>query len=142
MNKIKKLSIPLCLYFLTSCGGSNTINDIQTLEQKALEIPPNFELKPPSDNENVLSQEIIINDSDSNDVEDILNSDSSSASGIAAQLTATKGAFERLLFLCIKWAINSLPVPDSPITKILATLLATFSANFRIFDIFGSAWII
>ena len=83
MNKIKKLSILLCLYFLTSCGASNTINDIQTLEQKALEIPPNFELKPPADNENVLSQEIIINDSDSSDVEDILNSDSSNAENIS-----------------------------------------------------------
>jgi hypothetical protein len=82
MSKIKNLSILLCLYFATSCGGSNTINDIQTLEQKVLEIPPNFELKPPSDNENVLSQEITLNEGDSSDVEDILNSDSSSTENI------------------------------------------------------------
>ena len=83
MNKIKKLSILLCLYFLTSCGGNNTINDIQTLEQKALEIPPNFELKPPSDNKNVPNQEIIINNENSSDLEDILNSDFSSTENIS-----------------------------------------------------------
>ena len=74
MIKIKKLSIILFLYLLASCGGNNTISDIQSLEEKALEIPPNFELKPPSDSESELIQENI--EGDDAAVEDILNSDS------------------------------------------------------------------
>tara|TARA_B100000787_G_C16030770_1_gene222651 strand:+ start:15 stop:329 length:315 start_codon:yes stop_codon:yes gene_type:complete len=84
MIKIKKLSIILLLYLLASCGGKNTINDIQSLEQKALKIPPNFELKPPSsDSENVLSQENTKDNGESSDIEDILNSDSNSTISVS-----------------------------------------------------------
>ena len=75
MNKIKKLSILLCLYFLTSCGGNNTINDIKTLEQKVLEIPPNFDLKPPIDEKKETLDDVLDkrNSSEkSNELEEIL----------------------------------------------------------------------
>ena len=78
MIKIKKLSIALFLYLLASCG-SNNISDIQSLEQKALEIPPNFELKPPSDNESELTQETIEIEGGDITVKEILNSDSNNA---------------------------------------------------------------
>jgi hypothetical protein len=81
MIKIKKLSIILILYLLASCGGNNTINDIQSLEQKALEIPPNFELKPPSDSESELIQENI--EGEDAAVEEILNLDSNNAESIS-----------------------------------------------------------
>lgn len=81
MIKIKKLSIILILYLLASCGGNNTINDIQSLEQKALEIPPNFELKPPSDSESELIQENI--EGEDTAVEEILNLDSNNVESIS-----------------------------------------------------------
>ncbi len=42
---------------------------------------------------------------------------SSSASGMAAQLTATNGRSRRGLFQWIDFATSSLPVPDSPVTS-------------------------
>ena len=53
MTKFKKPTIIILFLLISACGGGNTINDIKTLEQKALEIPPNFDLKPPSDNDDV-----------------------------------------------------------------------------------------
>ena len=73
---MKKITIILISFLLASCGSSNVINDIQTLEQKALEIPPNFELKPPSDNENTQNEEIIMDDFRGSDFDEILSSES------------------------------------------------------------------
>ena len=72
---MKKITIILISFLLASCGSSNVINDMQTLEQKALEIPPNFELKPPSDNENIQNEETITDDIESSDFDEILNSE-------------------------------------------------------------------
>ncbi|MDA9591564.1 hypothetical protein N9R78_00700 [Pelagibacteraceae bacterium] len=75
MIKIKKLTMLLCLYFLTSCGASNTINDIKTLEQKVLEIPPNFDLKPPIDEKKETLDDILNKQNSSektNELEEIL----------------------------------------------------------------------
>ena len=72
---MKKITIILISFLLASCGSSNIINDMQTLEQKALEIPPNFELKPPSDNENIQNEETITYDIESSDFDEILGSE-------------------------------------------------------------------
>ena len=72
---MKKITIILISFLLASCGSSNVINDMQTLEQKALEIPPNFELKPPSDNENIQNEENITDDIGSSDLDEILSSE-------------------------------------------------------------------
>ena len=72
---MKKIKIILISFLLASCGSSNVINDMQTLEQKALEIPPNFELKPPSDNENIKNKETITYDIESSDFDEILGSE-------------------------------------------------------------------
>ena len=72
---MKKIKIILISFLLASCGSSNVINDMQTLEQKALEIPPNFELKPPSDNENIQNEENISDDIGSSDLDEILSSE-------------------------------------------------------------------
>ena len=74
------------LFFLLSCTTKSTISDYSTLKQKALEIPPDFELTPPeegkveeskqtdvgnnySDIEELLSQEIdaVTSDTTSNE---------------------------------------------------------------------------
>ena len=78
MIKIKIFSILLCLYIFTSCGANNTINDIQVLEQKALEIPPNFDLKPPMDEEKENINDVLNkrNSSEkSNELEELLGMD-------------------------------------------------------------------
>ena len=72
---MKKITIILVSFLLVSCGSSNVINDMQTLEQKALEIPPNFELKPPSDNESIQNEETIAYDIESSDLDEILSSE-------------------------------------------------------------------
>ena len=72
MTKLKKLTIILLLLLISACGGGNTINDIKTLEQKALEIPPNFDLKPPSDNNEIKNQSDTSSESQTSDLNDIL----------------------------------------------------------------------
>jgi len=75
MTKFKKLTIVLFFLLISACGGGNTINDIKTLEQKALEIPPNFDLKPPSDNNEVKNQSDTSSESQTSDLNDILATD-------------------------------------------------------------------
>ena len=70
--KLKKLTIILLFLLISGCGGGNTINDIKTLEQKALEIPPNFDLKPPSDNDENKNQSDTSSESQTSDLNDIL----------------------------------------------------------------------
>ena len=72
---MKKITIILISFLLVSCGSSNVINDMQTLEQKSLEIPPDFELKPPSDNENIQNEETISDEIGSSDLDEILSSE-------------------------------------------------------------------
>ena len=72
MTKLKKLTIVLLFSLISACGGGNTINDIKTLEQKALEIPPNFDLKPPSDNDEIKNQSDTSSESQTSDLNDIL----------------------------------------------------------------------
>ena len=72
MTKLKKLTIILLFLLISGCGGGNTINDIKTLEQKALEIPPNFDLKPPSDNDEIKNQSDTSSESQTTDLNDIL----------------------------------------------------------------------
>ena len=72
MTKLKKLTIILLFLLISGCGGGNAINDIKTLEQKALEIPPNFDLKPPSDNDENKNQSDISSESQTSDLNDIL----------------------------------------------------------------------
>ena len=73
MTKLKKLTIILLFLLISGCGGGNAINDIKTLEQKALEIPPNFDLKPPSDNDEIKNQsDNTSSESQTSDLNDIL----------------------------------------------------------------------
>ena len=72
MTKLKKLTIILLFFLISGCGGGNTINDIKTLEQKALEIPPNFDLKPPSDNDEIKNQSDTSSENQTSDLNDIL----------------------------------------------------------------------
>ena len=79
MNRFKKFTIILFFLLITACGGGNTINDLKTLEQKALELPPNFDLKPPSDNTDESVQNDNANESQISDIENILGSQENSA---------------------------------------------------------------
>ena len=74
MNRFKNFTIILFFLLITACGGGNTINDLKTLEQKALEIPPNFDLKPPSDNTDELDENVSANEDQNSDIENILGS--------------------------------------------------------------------
>ena len=75
MTKFTKLPIILFSLLISACGGGNAINDIKTLEQKALEIPPNFNLKPPSDNDEVKNQGDTSSESQTSDLNGILETD-------------------------------------------------------------------
>ena len=84
MKKFQNPFIVSLLFFIVSCSGNNSINDIKTLEQKALEIPPNFDLKPPLD----IEQDLIDNELDSvesnEDLKEILDLNSNNASDVIA----------------------------------------------------------
>ena len=75
MIKYKKFSIVLFFLLISACGSGNIINDVKTLEQKALEIPPNFGLEPPSDNNEVTNQNDQPSESEISNVEEILGTD-------------------------------------------------------------------
>ena len=79
---MKKITIILVSFLLVSCGSSNVINDMQTLEQKALEIPPNFELKPPSDNESILIDDTVIGEEEVDSLDDILETSSNNTENV------------------------------------------------------------
>ena len=79
---MKKITIILISFLLASCGSSNVINDMQTLEQKALEIPPNFELKPPSDNESILIDDTVIGEEEVDSLDDILETSSNNTENV------------------------------------------------------------
>ena len=79
MNRFKNFTIILFFLLITACGGGNTINDLKTLEQKALELPPNFDLKPPSDNTDESVQNDNANESQISDIENILGSQENNA---------------------------------------------------------------
>ncbi len=64
------------------------------------------------------------------------SSDSARFSGIAAQLTATKGPLERLLILWMRRASTSLPEPVSPKMRTGSLDLANFSASDTSLSIF------
>ncbi len=57
------------------------------------------------------------------------SSDSSSVSGIAAQLSGTNGCPTRWLSWCSVCATSSLPVPDSPLTSTEAGVGAACSST-------------
>tara|TARA_B110000444_G_scaffold253236_1_gene283754 strand:- start:760 stop:1077 length:318 start_codon:yes stop_codon:yes gene_type:complete len=85
MIKIKFFSILLCLYIFSSCGASNTINDIQALEQKVLEIPPNFDLKPPMDEKKENINDVLNKRNSSekpNELEELLGMDNSTSDAV------------------------------------------------------------
>ena len=66
------------------------------------------------------------------------NSDSINSMGIAPQLIHTMGSLERSLSMCMDFAINSLPVPVSPVISTEKSVFATFSPRARRALIFGS----
>ena len=77
MNKI--FLILILFVSVASCANQNNFNDINSLEQKALEIPPNFDLKPPLDEKNESLEDVLNkNNVDSNELEDILGIDDES----------------------------------------------------------------
>ncbi len=57
------------------------------------------------------------------------SSDSSRFSGIAPQLTATNGLSRRSDCLCMAWATSSLPVPDSPVMRMVLLVRQTVSTR-------------
>ena len=66
----------LIVFFIFISCSNNTVRDYTSLKQKALEIPPDFELSPPVINDNSASEELP-NEEVVEDIEEILTSDNS-----------------------------------------------------------------
>ena len=66
----------LIVFFIFISCSNNTVRDYTSLKQKALEIPPDFELSPPVVNDESASEELP-NEEVVEDIEEILTSDNS-----------------------------------------------------------------
>ena len=67
------------LFFLLSCTTKSTISDYSTLKQKALEIPPDFELTPPEEGKVEESKQLDV-DNNYSDIEELLSQETDSVS--------------------------------------------------------------
>ena len=74
--KITSRYFLLIVFFIFISCSNNTVRDYTSLKQKALEIPPDFELSPPVINDNSTSEELP-NEEVVEDIEEILTSDNS-----------------------------------------------------------------
>ena len=74
--KITSRYFLLIVFFIFISCSNNTIRDYTSLKQKALEIPPDFELSPPVVNDESASEELP-NEEVVEDIEEILTSDNS-----------------------------------------------------------------
>tara|TARA_B110000263_G_C15197596_1_gene459115 strand:- start:21 stop:341 length:321 start_codon:yes stop_codon:yes gene_type:complete len=78
MNKIFFIFLLLNLSVLFSSCATNEVNDFGSLKQKALEIPPDFELIPPDESQTEDSDEVVNEANDApSDIESMIlgNSD-------------------------------------------------------------------
>ena len=64
------------VFFIFISCSNNTVSDYTSLKQKALEIPPDFELSPPIVNDDATSEELP-NEEVLEDIEEILTSENS-----------------------------------------------------------------
>ena len=74
--KITSRYFLLIVFFIFISCSNNTVRDYTSLKQKALEIPPDFELSPPVVNDDSASEELP-NEEVVEDIEEILTSDNS-----------------------------------------------------------------
>ena len=74
--KITSRYFLLIVFFIFISCSNNTVRDYTSLKQKALEIPPDFELSPPVVNDDSASEELP-NEEVVEDIKDILTSDNS-----------------------------------------------------------------
>ena len=74
--KITSRYFLLIVFFILISCSNNTVRDYTSLKQKALEIPPDFELSPPVVNDDSASEELP-NEEVVEDIEEILTSDNS-----------------------------------------------------------------
>ena len=74
--KITSRYFLLIIFFIFISCTNNTVRDYTSLKQKALEIPPDFELSPPVINDDSASEELP-NEEVVEDIEEILTSDNS-----------------------------------------------------------------
>jgi hypothetical protein len=74
--KITSRYFLLIVFFIFISCSNNTVRDYTSLKQKALEIPPDFELSPPVVNDDSASEELP-NQEVVEDIEEILTSDNS-----------------------------------------------------------------
>ena len=78
--KITSRYFLLIAFFIFISCSNNTVRDYTSLKQKALEIPPDFELSPPVVNDDSASEELP-NEEVLEDIEEILTSDNSAPVG-------------------------------------------------------------
>ena len=78
--KITSRYFLLIVFFIFISCSNNTVRDYTSLKQKALEIPPDFELSPPVVNDDSASEELP-NEEVVEDIEEILTSDNTAPIG-------------------------------------------------------------
>ena len=81
------------LFFLLSCTTKSTISDYSTLKQKALEIPPDFELTPPEEGKVEESKQLDV-DNNYSDIEELLSQETDSVSPNTSSNESLEDFFE------------------------------------------------
>ena len=84
--KITSRYFLLIVFFIFISCSNNTVKDYTSLKQKALEIPPDFELSPPVVNDDSASEELL-NEEVVEDIEEILESDNSATTSETVSYT-------------------------------------------------------
>ena len=82
--KITSRYFLLIVFFIFISCSNNTVRDYTSLKQKALEIPPDFELSPPVVNDDSASEELP-NEEVVEDIEEILTSDKSAKTSVKTE---------------------------------------------------------
>ena len=113
---MSKLYFLLILAFLVSCS-SNQSNDFSSLKQKALEIPPDFELTPPVVGEEEVEEAAPTGES-AEDIQDIITQDSSTSVPSNAD-TSSLDEFIDNNFGNEDQNINNSTLPEDPINEVI-----------------------
>ena len=81
------------LFFLLSCTTKSTISDYSTLKQKALEIPPDFELTPPEEGKVEESKQTDV-DNNYSDIEELLSQETDTVTSDGTSNESLEDFFE------------------------------------------------
>ena len=109
----------LIIFFLLIFGActSNTVSDYTSLKQKALEIPPDFELTPPAVGEEKVEEAAPTGES-AEDIQDIITQDSSTSVPSNPDASSLEEFFDNN-FGSEDQNINNSTLPEDPINEVI-----------------------